>query len=93
MAHVRYNLEQRVFIYDFYVKKKPHTNRAGENFTINFRTQHVHLEIQFPNFVYNITSMKRKEEKQKNVLKCVEHKYRYIYIYTPSVHCAGLSDL
>jgi hypothetical protein len=24
MAHVRYNLEQRVFIYDCYVKKKKH---------------------------------------------------------------------
>jgi hypothetical protein len=35
---VRYNLEQRVFIYDSYVKKKTHTNRAGENFAVNFPT-------------------------------------------------------
>jgi hypothetical protein len=44
MARVRYNLQQRVFIYDCYVK----TNHAGENFAVNFLT-HVHLEIQFPN--------------------------------------------
>jgi hypothetical protein len=47
MACVRYNLEQRVFIYDCYMKKK-HINHAGENFVVNFPT-HVHLEIQFPN--------------------------------------------
>jgi hypothetical protein len=48
MAHVRYNLEQRVFIYDCYVKKT-HTNCAGENFAVNLPTQHINLEIQFPN--------------------------------------------
>jgi hypothetical protein len=49
MARVRYNLEQRVFIHDCYAKKRPYTNRAGENFTVNFSTQYVHLMIQFPN--------------------------------------------
>jgi hypothetical protein len=49
MAHVIYDFEQRVLIYIFYVKKKTHENHAGENFAINFPTQHVHLEIQFPN--------------------------------------------
>jgi hypothetical protein len=47
MAHVRYNLEQRVFIYDCYVKKS-HTNRTGESLAVNF-PKHVYLEIQFPN--------------------------------------------
>jgi hypothetical protein len=47
MARVRYNLQQKVFIYDCYVKKT-HTNHLGENFAVNFPT-HVHLEIQFPN--------------------------------------------
>jgi hypothetical protein len=45
MAHVSYSLEQRVFIYDCYVKKKTHTTHAGENFAVNFPKQHVHLEI------------------------------------------------
>jgi hypothetical protein len=50
MAHVRYNLEQRVFIYDCYVGgEKTHRNHLGEKFAINFLTQHVCLEIQFPN--------------------------------------------
>jgi hypothetical protein len=48
MAHVRYNLEQTVFIYDCYVVKT-HTNLAGENFALNLPTQHVRMEIQFPN--------------------------------------------
>jgi hypothetical protein len=38
MARVRYNLEQRVFIYDCYVEIKTHTNHGGENFTLNFLT-------------------------------------------------------
>jgi hypothetical protein len=33
---VRYHLEQRVFIYDAYVKT--HTNYAGENFAVHFLT-------------------------------------------------------
>jgi hypothetical protein len=28
-------------------ENKSHTNHAGENFVLNFLTQHVHLEIQF----------------------------------------------
>jgi hypothetical protein len=37
MARVRYNLDQRVFVYDCYVKKKKtHTNPAGENFNRKF---------------------------------------------------------
>jgi hypothetical protein len=36
MAHPKYNLEQRVFIYDCYVKKT-HTNHGGENFVLNFQ--------------------------------------------------------
>jgi hypothetical protein len=38
MAIVRYNLEQRVLIYDGYVGVggNPHTNRAGENSVVNF---------------------------------------------------------
>jgi hypothetical protein len=43
MAHVRYNLQQRVFIYDCYVKKT-HTNHPGENSATNFLKQHVQLE-------------------------------------------------
>jgi hypothetical protein len=46
---VRYNLEQRIFNYDCDVKTKSHSNLAGEIFALNFRTQHVLLEIQFPN--------------------------------------------
>jgi hypothetical protein len=51
MAPVRYNLEQRMFSYDCYVhkkkrKRKAHTNHAGENFTLNFPTQHFRLEIK-----------------------------------------------
>jgi hypothetical protein len=49
MAPVRYSLEQRVFIYDCYVKKKTRTNLAGENFAVNFPTKYVHLEIQLRN--------------------------------------------
>jgi hypothetical protein len=54
MAHVRYNIEQKVFIYDCYVKNKrkkerTHTNCAGKNFAVNFLKQYAHLEIQFPN--------------------------------------------
>jgi hypothetical protein len=30
-------------------KKKTHTNHAEENSAENFLTQHVNLEIQFPN--------------------------------------------
>jgi hypothetical protein len=46
MAHVRYKFKQRFCIY-YYVKT--HTNHAGENFALNFQTQHVRLQIQFPN--------------------------------------------
>jgi hypothetical protein len=31
-------------------EEKTHTNHSGENFALNFPTQHVHLEIQFPNY-------------------------------------------
>jgi hypothetical protein len=54
MARVGCNLEQRVFIYDCYEKKKTHTNRAGEHFTVNFPTQHIHLEIQFSKLVKKV---------------------------------------
>jgi hypothetical protein len=29
--------------------KQTHTNHAEENFAVKILTQHVHLEIQFPN--------------------------------------------
>jgi hypothetical protein len=48
MARVRYNLEQRVSIYDCYVKTNSHKS-CRRKFTVNFLTPHVHLEIQFPN--------------------------------------------
>jgi hypothetical protein len=48
MARVRCNLEQRVLIYDYVGGRGTHTNRAGENFAVNF-PKHAHLEIQFPN--------------------------------------------
>jgi hypothetical protein len=48
MARVRYNLEQRVFIYDCYVKTNSYTS-CRENFAVIFPTQNVHLETQFPN--------------------------------------------
>jgi hypothetical protein len=51
MACVRYNLEQEVFVYDCYVKEKDLIQIMQEKnyFSLNFPTQHVHLEIQFPN--------------------------------------------
>jgi hypothetical protein len=45
MAHVRYNFDQKVFIYGCSVKT--HKNHAEEKFAINFPKQCDHMEINF----------------------------------------------
>jgi hypothetical protein len=46
MSHLRYNLEQWVLIYDYYLKKF-HTYHAGEVFALNFPTNYISWRYNF----------------------------------------------
>jgi hypothetical protein len=86
MTRVRYSLEQRVVIYDFYVKRKQ-TNHEGENFILNLNLDlsgdiisKLVKKVRTHGILINRTPLKRNrvltEEKLGDIVRRLENSPR-----------------